>query len=144
MLFPSWSLPLLFFFFFGKSFPAPLSGWYGRKPHFCRRSLPFDKPFLLFFPLDHQSMSSSRHHRESCACSSPMNALLVLLDRPLLFLVPFPFLLIILRSLNGLDCQTHSASSHIQKQISHHQRSFTRQSLHVWHIAPIRLYCCCV
>ena len=49
--------------------------------HFCRAgtgennflwkpSLPFDKPFLPFFPLDHQTRSSSCHHSGPCAYSS--------------------------------------------------------------------------
>ena len=53
------------------------------------KSLPSDKPFLPFFPFDHQTGSSSCHHSGSCTCSSSKNALPVLVDRPLPF--PFPF-----------------------------------------------------
>ena len=77
--------------------------------------LPFDKPLLSFFPLDHQTRSSSCHHSGSCACSSPKNALQVLFDRPLPFPFPFPFLLFTWRPFTGVDCQAYSLSSRVQK-----------------------------
>ena len=72
-------------------------------------------------------------------CSSPKNALLVLLERPLLFPFPFPFLLFTWWPLNGLDCQAHSVSSHDRNMISRHQCSLARQSLHPWLVVQSRL-----
>ena len=106
-------------FFFGP-FPC-LCSWYnpylllcragkGENPPSWKPSLPFDKPFLPFFPLDHPTWSSSCHHSGSCACSSPKNALPVLLDRPLPFPFPFPFLLFTRRPLNGLYCHAGTLS----------------------------------
>ena len=93
----------------------------------------FDHFFCLS---DHQAKSSSDHHSGSCACSSPKNALSVLLDRPLPFPFPFPFLFLP----GGPSMVWHTHCRTMSKNtIFHHQCSLARQSLHLWPIVQIRL-----
>ena len=97
-----------------KSLLELLSGGKVRKPPFRKLSQPFEKPFLPRLPLDHQAQSSSHRNSDSCACSSPRDALPFPVDPPLL--IPLPvFFFFSFRLLHGLDCQAYSWLSHVQE-----------------------------
>ena len=95
-----------------KKLLEPFSDGLVRNPPFRKLSLPFEKPFLPRFPLDHQTLSSFDRNSVFCCCSSPRNALPVPFDPLLPF--PFPFLFNF-RVLNDLDRQAYSLLSHVQK-----------------------------
>ena len=80
-----------FFLFVLASAACTLSWLVSAKTTFLKAFITFRKAFFASFSFEPPRTIFSDTNSMSCACSSPMNALPVPLNRPLPFPVPFPF-----------------------------------------------------